>query len=638
MVLGVAGLVLAGCATRRPVKVLDRAALSSDVEQTIVSPRRQLPETRAVLEQEGLAEVARASRDEAIRRLDAGIRGPADYEKAIAAAELCLEAAYPLREKDLPRSLGYALTVAEFATRVVPRNTEVLSADEDALLRVYNFVARRTAEIAHRTAARGEGMLIAPGPLHDYRLRLDPDTSISRNAIDLAEVDAVYAEDRIVLNDVGRIYRRTGLGGAVTVYAGKDVELSTDNPFIPPNGIAVPATALLTFPSPGEARLTVIDGMEQSRITINGQSVPLAADYSAPFAVLQSKGRRENIGLGGLLDPDRFAKLRGLYSLQRMKDDRIPLVFVHGLMSSPATWRDAVSTVLADDVLREHYHVYLFYYPTGLPIGYNAAQLRKAMAELEQVQEQIQPNPNFDRMVMIGHSMGGILANAQIRNSGDVGVRKVFTTDIDDVDVSEEERTRIKDILVFDANPNIDRVIFVCAPHRGSDWATNWVGRLGSRLIKVPLNLVVSASQLNFSGMANELTDAGRTMLATPGNSVKGLRPGSSVLTALMDMEMAPDVPYHSIVGDRGRPGPLEDSSDGIVPYWSSHLDGAVSEKVVPAPHSATAHPETIEEIRRILYLHLGRTDTPPPLEYFTGQSAGTDKRERRTARPPGRP
>jgi hypothetical protein len=57
-------------------------------------------------------------------------------------------------------------------------------------------------------------------------------------------------------------------------------------------------------------------------------------------------------------------------------------------------------------------------------------------------------------------------------------------------------------------------------------------------------------------------------------------------------------------VGDRGR-GDTPNSSDGVVPYWSAHLDGAQSEKIVPSNHSTPLNPEAIAEVRRILHLHL---------------------------------
>ena len=64
-------------------------------------------------------------------------------------------------------------------------------------------------------------------------------------------------------------------------------------------------------------------------------------------------------------------------------------------------------------------------------------------------------------------------------------------------------------------------------------------------------------------------------------------------------------MPYHSIMGDRGKGGNKDHtkpvSSDGVVPYWSSHLDGAQSELVVPSAHPAHQNSQAIAEVRRIL-------------------------------------
>ncbi|NQX01864.1 hypothetical protein HQ447_14505, partial [bacterium] len=46
-------------------------------------------------------------------------------------------------------------------------------------------------------------------------------------------------------------------------------------------------------------------------------------------------------------------------------------------------------------------------------------------------------------------------------------------------------------------------------------------------------------------------------------------------------------------------------SSDGVVPYSSSHLASAESELIVPGPHGSYGKPETIVELERILQLHL---------------------------------
>ena len=86
-------------------------------------------------------------------------------------------------------------------------------------------------------------------------------------------------------------------------------------------------------------------------------------------------------------------------------------------------------------------------------------------------------------------------------------------------------------------------------------------------------------------------------------NSVDSLSPKSRFLQAMNTIPMTPGVPYNTIIGDRGR-GDSPNSSDGVVPYWSSHIKGAESEDIVPSNHSAHQNPEAIAEVLRILKAH----------------------------------
>ena len=79
-------------------------------------------------------------------------------------------------------------------------------------------------------------------------------------------------------------------------------------------------------------------------------------------------------------------------------------------------------------------------------------------------------------------------------------------------------------------------------------------------------------------------------------------------MEAVNKLPITPGIPYHSIMGDRGR-GDTPNSSDGIVPYWSSHLDGAKSELIVNSDHGAQYNPQAIQEVGRILKLNLARSN-----------------------------
>jgi hypothetical protein len=152
----------------------------------------------------------------------------------------------------------------------------------------------------------------------------------------------------------------------------------------------------------------------------------------------------------------------------------------------------------------------------------------------------------------------------------------------------------------FQANPHVARVVFICTPHRGSEMALGSLGELGRRMIALPVDLT--------STLTSTLGDTVSVITGDPRrmpNSVTGLSPTNPMLKVLDSRPMT--APYHTILGDRGkRDSPL--SSDGVVKYWSSHLSQAKSEKVVPGPHGACEMPETIEELRRILHLHLRET------------------------------
>jgi hypothetical protein len=86
-------------------------------------------------------------------------------------------------------------------------------------------------------------------------------------------------------------------------------------------------------------------------------------------------------------------------------------------------------------------------------------------------------------------------------------------------------------------------------------------------------------------------------------DSVSSLSPHQPTLRILAELPFALGIQVHSIIGNRGKPGPLEQSSDGIVPYISSHLDQAASELIVPAGHGAFRHPQSIAEVKRLLLL-----------------------------------
>ena len=123
----------------------------------------------------------------------------------------------------------------------------------------------------------------------------------------------------------------------------------------------------------------------------------------------------------------------------------------------------------------------------------------------------------------------------------------------------------------------------------------------GAQLILLPRRIV--------AGIGNRVLQAATSAAGIKGaylpNSINGLGPKSPLLLSMNTVPI--EVPYYSIVGNMGRWNiPLKQSSDGVVPYWSAHLDGALSETVVPAVHTtAFQNSEAIAEMKRILHHYL---------------------------------
>jgi hypothetical protein len=92
---------------------------------------------------------------------------------------------------------------------------------------------------------------------------------------------------------------------------------------------------------------------------------------------------------------------------------------------------------------------------------------------------------------------------------------------------------------------------------------------------------------------------------------ISSLSPSAPLYKALDGAPFAPESKFDSIIGDRGKGDGIE-STDGIVGYWSSHLDGAQSELIVPTGHEARLHPDTLAGLRRILILNLRNVESAP--------------------------
>jgi pimeloyl-ACP methyl ester carboxylesterase len=425
-----------------------------------------------------------------------------------------------------------------------------------------------------------------------YHLRLEPASSaVWAPNYFTSFVPSAEIKDKLIKKE----NHHEGVGGSLVGVR----KVTPPEKFAPVRGITSPVTATLDFHSK-DATLALRRPRKQPTAVVQGRIRPLEADFSAPISYYQPPSNLLLVGLMGALRAAHYEKKTSLYFLQPYDPDRIPVVFVHGLISTPFTWIQTINGLQADPEIRKHYQFWVFAYPTGNPVLYSALRLREELAKVDKFY------PNHKGYVLVGHSMGGLLSQAQItsvtradweKTLGEAGMQLFATLKPADL---------VSKATTFKANSRIKRVVFICTPHRGSKMASGGIGGLAIRLISLPVDLQTTMKSEIPEETLRKINN-GRLP-----NSVSNLKPNAPYL-AILNKELI-QAPYHSIIGNRGKPGPLADSTDGVVPYWSSHLDGAQSELIVPGPHGSCELPQTIAELDRILRLHLKANGTSKPI------------------------
>lgn len=461
-------------------------------------------------------------------------------------------------------------------------------------------------DVASREVPLPFGRLAISSPADEFRFgpyRLE-------SVVSLASVDVRGLRNR---------YYRGGIGAPVVArcQVADGVELDRWMQANP----RVPLTLLMRVPDPRSAlrsgsvrgEFELVDPEIVETLRIGEADVPVEADTSAaigyslegaPIWDTEIAGfRRGDLSFGG-----RSATGSRLFMGHPYMPGRVPVVFVHGTASSPARWAELINELEGDPSLRGRLQYWFFQYNSGNPVASSAADLRDELREAVATLDPSGRDEALRSMVVIGHSQGGLLTKLTVVDSGDRFWDAVSDEPFEAADMKESTRTFLRRTQFVEPLPFVDRVVFVATPHGGSVLASNWLGRIARRFVRLPGSLV----SISLDILRLQLREAARTAMAQMPTSIDNMSPNDPFLKTLRAMPVSDGVAAHSIIAVRGD-GPAEEGSDGVVSYRSAHLDDVDSEAVVRSGHSMQGEPATIEEVRRILYLHLGIDGRPAP-------------------------
>jgi len=514
------------------------------------------------------------------------------YQSITPAGQLIAQAhKHPAKQPEA--RIGSYLDAAATATAVLEAHPENVTARRD-----YNFAVGRIFEIIHEASLEPwKAPLQCPGSGKVWNLLMKSDPLPERNPANYSFLPADRYKFKGSL--VVQSRPKDGLGAPLVAVSKDDFNPIEIDPYAQGKHLFYGVTGLLAFEG-NNCTAYYADPLATETVPLGGHTFQLAADFVAPIAMALAELKPREKEIEGFLNPDEFASRMRLARLQPYDPNKIPILCVHGLGDSQATWAPLIETLRSDRAIRENYQFWFFSYPTGFPYPLSAAVLRK---DLDAINARY---PGHKPIVVLGHSMGGMISRTLITDSGMTLWNATFDKSPAEMPFSDETRKIMTEALIFQHRLEISRVVFLSPSHRGADMATSFLGRVGSKLIGSPKNMLPDDTKLVSLAKTNS---TGEQVKKMP-NSIDLLDPKNRFVTTLAELPLAKGIPYHSILGDRGKGGNLSHeppvSTDGIVPYWSSHLDGAQSELIIPSYHWTNQHPLGIAEVKRILLAHLG--------------------------------
>ncbi|MCW0449036.1 lipase family alpha/beta hydrolase [Xanthomonas sacchari] len=434
----------------------------------------------------------------------------------------------------------------------------------------------------------------------------------------VARPDAMLPASTLRFDGLRSTYRRDGFGAELVAEIAPSkvgdptaaaAAKAAPNPHAPAFSEMpyAPTTVLLRFDGDSlaqvlDTRSVVVapyDPYRDGEVEVHGQRLPLAANFTAAYGLWLARAGFARQSLRSMLGREDGIDQPHLYLMQPYDPDRRIILMLHGLASSPEAWVNVANELMGDEQLRRHYQIWQVYYPTNMPIAWNRVQIETLVQQTLRHFDPQGQAPASQHMVLIGHSMGGVIGRLLVSDSGDTLWNGLIGARGDRRPLDPQALAQLQPLLRFAPLPEVDRAIFIAAPQRGTTFAEGRLGRLAGRLVRLPVTLL---DRLNTLLQGIDGPDG--APMRVP-NSIDNLRDTDPFVRAAADLPISSAVRYHTIIARRDPAVPLADSDDGLVPYRSAHLPGAVSELVITSGHSVQETPQAILEIRRILHAQL---------------------------------
>jgi len=611
--------LLVGCGPSKflTVRRVPKSPLEGPLQLVSYKGPQASDRTEQLLRQYALDDANKRSPEEVLVTLHEELSSDPTPEKAYSFAELAFIAAKRAEHAgDDAKSLDcYAASVAHAYLYLFSPNFDRFRNPYDPQFRracdLYNGALEGSLRLASKRGQLkpGKAEVITTGK-QQYHVNI-----VVRGPWKAEDIESLeFVSDYEIQGGLKNSYHTYGLGVPLIAKRRKTADSNDPCEKYYPAGLSFATTAFLRVMPPAQQDQTQVrqcvlelhDPLASSDIRIAGRLAPLETDLTVPLAYFldSPEFKEKDLSTWGLLNPDTLQGIKGLYMLEPYDPRRIPVVMVHGLWSSPLTWMEMFNDLRAFPEIRDRYQFWFYLYPTGQPFWESAAQMRETLADVQRTLDPQDQNPALDQMVLVGHSMGGLVSRMQTIESGQDFWNILSDKPFDELKADEQTREKLARVVYFHPNPSVKRVITLGTPHMGSEFANDYTRWLSRNLISLPQMMVQFTNEVTRSnpGFFRD------TEFLTCSNSIDSLSPQAPIFPVLKQAQRAPWMRYHNIVGvvsNEGFGNRISGKGDGVVAYQSAHADDAASELVVDAEHmSVHRNPRATLEVRRILLEH----------------------------------
>lgn len=412
--------------------------------------------------------------------------------------------------------------------------------------------------------------------------------------------------DQVPMDSLGGVHHRhAGFGVPLVAFALP----CTDRPICrhyPPEGVFRPATMWMEAPSrtgsPGDLPILVVQNpVLQPEHAVGASGYGLAVDLSAPYAQLLERTSLKRLAWWGLIGGAEVGKRSGLFLLDDYDPNKIPVIMIHGVAGSPVIWARLSNAIMGDPELHRRYQIWHVVYQSNAPL---LVERYRVQRYIDKAWSDLDPDGQAQArqgVVLVGHSMGGVIARLLCAQSTPEVWSAAFTTPFESLHANAADLATLKNVFQFRPYPGVDEIIFMAAPQRGSPSADGLLGRfvglLAWRHIEEISGLMRIAAQ-NPGAIQPTLLSIFQTGHLS---SITSLRPDEPVTLADEKLMPAAGVRYDTIAGVL--PG-VKPPGDGYVPLSSALLTGSATTLIVHSNHEVPNRPEAIEDVLKILREH----------------------------------